>query len=97
MHARQSHHACSSALVARMSPAVSTQHFLARLHSFVSFPAGVSGKGVVELQAQLYRTQEHARLRAEGLVDVKDKHVPRKAGTAIPDASQHALCNPRDG
>lgn len=44
---------------------------------------GVSGKGVVELQAQLYRTQEHARLRAEGLVDVKDKHVRRKAGIDV--------------
>eukprot|EP00882_Tetradesmus_deserticola_P014383 GHRQ01015295.1.p1 GENE.GHRQ01015295.1~~GHRQ01015295.1.p1 ORF type:complete len:249 (+),score=73.58 GHRQ01015295.1:275-1021(+) len=44
---------------------------------------GVSGKGVVELQAQLYRTQEHARLRAEGLVDVKDKHVRRKAGVDV--------------
>lgn len=42
--------------------------------------AGVSGRGVVELQAQLYRTQEHAKLRADGLVDVKDKHVRRKAG-----------------
>jgi hypothetical protein len=54
---------------------------LASLHIFVWSPAGVSGKGVVELQAQLYRTQEHARLRAEGSVDVKDKHVRRKAGT----------------
>uniref|UniRef100_A0A383VA82 Uncharacterized protein n=1 Tax=Tetradesmus obliquus TaxID=3088 RepID=A0A383VA82_TETOB len=44
---------------------------------------GVSGKGVVELQAQLYRSQEHARLRAEGVVDVKDKHVRRKAGIDV--------------
>jgi hypothetical protein len=46
----------------------------------------------VELQAQLYRTQEHARLRAEGLVDVKDKHVRRKAGTLY-----LALCNVQFG
>jgi len=42
--------------------------------------AGVSGKGVVELQAQLYRTQEQARLRADGLPGVQDKHARRKAG-----------------
>lgn len=47
----------------------------------------------MELQAQLYRTQEHARLRAEGLVDVKDKHVRRKAGAAMQagDGQQHML------
>jgi hypothetical protein len=44
------------------------------------FPAGVSGKGVVELQAQLYRTQEQARMRADGLPGVQDKEIRRKAG-----------------
>jgi hypothetical protein len=42
----------------------------------------VSGKGVVELQAQLYRAQEQARLQAEsgGADRVQDRHVRRKAG-----------------
>jgi hypothetical protein len=46
----------------------------------ISWAAGVSNKGVVELQAQLYRTQEHAKQRAEGIIDVNDKHVRRTAG-----------------
>eukprot|EP00879_Flechtneria_rotunda_P004695 GHRR01004959.1.p1 GENE.GHRR01004959.1~~GHRR01004959.1.p1 ORF type:complete len:282 (+),score=121.16 GHRR01004959.1:1188-2033(+) len=44
---------------------------------------GVSGRGVVELQAQLYRAQEHAKLRAEGGVDIRDKHVRRAAGIDV--------------
>eukprot|EP00775_Hariotina_reticulata_P005840 gene5840-6081_t len=45
--------------------------------------AGVSVKGVVELQAQLYRAQEQARLRSEGGVDITDKHIRRKAGIDV--------------
>lgn len=43
----------------------------------------MSGKGVVELQAQLYRTQEQARMRADGLPGMQDKEVRRKAGRVI--------------
>lgn len=34
----------------------------------------------MELQAQLYQTQEQARMRADGLPGVQDRHVRRKAG-----------------
>jgi hypothetical protein len=43
-------------------------------------PAGVSDRGVVELQAQLYRTQQHVTSWKSGGLDPDDKHVRRKAG-----------------
>eukprot|EP00877_Chromochloris_zofingiensis_P012125 jgi/Chrzof1/7166/Cz02g13160.t1 len=44
---------------------------------------GVSTSGIVELQAQLYRTQEHVRQRQDGSIDVHDKHVRPSAGPSM--------------
>lgn len=44
---------------------------------------GVSGGTVVDLQAQLYRAQEQARLHKEGNLESRDKYVRRKAGVDV--------------
>jgi hypothetical protein len=54
----------------------------------------VSGKGVVELQAQLYRTQEQARMRGDGIPGVQDKHIRRKAGQQPGACSAHQSGGP---
>eukprot|EP00192_Tetraselmis_astigmatica_P018698 CAMPEP_0117680550 /NCGR_PEP_ID=MMETSP0804-20121206/18422_1 /TAXON_ID=1074897 /ORGANISM="Tetraselmis astigmatica, Strain CCMP880" /LENGTH=254 /DNA_ID=CAMNT_0005490075 /DNA_START=327 /DNA_END=1092 /DNA_ORIENTATION=+ len=41
---------------------------------------GVSASSIVDLKAQLYRTQEEARLRAEGVLGPNDSSTRRKAG-----------------
>lgn len=45
--------------------------------------AGVSNKSILGLQASLYQQQEQARLRKEGVSDVSDRHVRRKAGIDV--------------
>lgn len=46
-------------------------------------PAGVSDAGVVELQAQLYRTQQQVAAWKDSGLDPADKHVRRKAGLDV--------------
>uniref|UniRef100_A0A061RW37 Cytochrome b561 ferric reductase transmembrane family protein n=1 Tax=Tetraselmis sp. GSL018 TaxID=582737 RepID=A0A061RW37_9CHLO len=44
---------------------------------------GVSVNSIVDLKAQLYRTQEQARLRADGMIGPEDLQARRKAGLDV--------------
>lgn len=51
---------------------------------------GVSDAGVVQLQAQLYRTQQHVAQWKEGGLDPSDKHVRRRAGIDVSQVMQRS-------
>ncbi|KIZ06610.1 hypothetical protein MNEG_1344 [Monoraphidium neglectum] len=51
---------------------------------------GVGDTGVVELQAQLYRTQQHVTQWKEGGLDPSDKHVRRRAGLDVSQLMQRS-------
>jgi hypothetical protein len=61
-------------------------------------PPGVGDKGIVELQAQLYRTQQQAAKWKETL-DPSDRHVRRRAGARAAGTRGLRVCvvevNPR--
>lgn len=71
-------YAASSPLLQPQMLLVRATHDLPPFDPASLLHSGVSNSSIVELQAQLYRTQDHVQLRQAGVVDTSDKHVRRR-------------------
>ena len=52
---------------------------------------GVGAASIVDLKAQLYRTQEEVKMHKDGTLDPREKLVRKQAGINVGELAEHGL------